>query len=115
MSTFSVDYQQELFSDELHFIDVEDTGDHRQNDQDAWNALRREVGVHRDDAYIEGRRADISLFGGTTIEYRFIEKVPLWVPGTIEVLAKDEDDAIVEARAVLGGDIAIDNVEEIND
>lgn len=114
MSTFSVEYQQKLFSDELHFIDVEDTDDDRQNDQDAWNELRRQFGVHRDDAYIEGRRADINLFGGTTIEYRFIEKVPLWVPGTIEVLAKDEDAAIVEARAALGGDIAIDDVKEIS-
>lgn len=113
MKKFDVEYEQKLFSHELHFIDVEDTGDDRQNDQDAWNELRRQFGVHRDNAYIEGRSADVGIFGGTTIEYRFIEKVPLWVPGTIEVLAKSKDAAIVEARAVLGGDIAIDNVEEV--
>lgn len=116
MSKFKVDYQQKLHDEKLHFIDIHDTGDDQQNEQDAWNELRRSLGIHRDNAYIQGRTSDVGLFDQKSeIEYRFIEQVPFWHSGSIEVLAKNEDAAIVEARAVLGGDIAIDNVEEIND
>lgn len=117
MTTFSVDYQQKLYDENLHIIDIRDTENDGQNDQDAWNELRRQTGVFRDNAFIKDRSAELPLSPTDIkpdIRYRFIELVPVWVPGTIEVLAKNEDAAIVEARAIIGGDIAIDDVEEIS-
>lgn len=115
MKKFDVWYDQELLHSDLEFIDILDQGDEKANNKAAYKALN----AHRDGQVEKARIVTWESWADYShdhkladyLTYKFDVSYPVWVPGVIQVLAKNEEEAIAEAKRVMGN-IVVEEVLE---